>query len=352
MFDKENGMSSTPSGPTTSKADDDQSSPSRQPLHWGHLVAENGGYLLARLGAANIDRRWIFLLMLLAVGIPVLTKATFPEKPTANVKAVFNHIETLKPGSRVLVSMDYDPASAAELNPMAVSFLRHLASRGHKIYLMTLWPAASPLINENTDDVLNDEFAEKNLEYGKDWMFLGYQAGEVVAIKKVADNLRALFPTDARGTSLENIPMMEGIHSLQDFDLLLNVSAGYPGAKEWVQYATTTTRTPMAVGCTGVQGPQLYPYIPDRVLGILAAIKGAAEYEAALSEKYPRFAEPRLNEGLQRMGPQLWAHLLMICLIVAGNVLYVLSRFFPLNVYGVGANSHRADVTPAKGGPA
>lgn len=308
---------------------DDPGSPANQPAAVSGQPSLRP--VLARIGAANVDRRWIFLLMLLAVGIPVLLQASFPEKPTANVKAVFNYIESLPPGSKILVSMDYDPSSAAELEPMATSFLRHLALKGHRIYLMTLWPGASPLINRQTDKVLEGEFADKNLRYGTDWMFFGYQAGEAVAIKQVATNISSLFPTDSRGTSLSNIPMMEGVRNLGDFDLLLNVSAGYPGAKEWVQFATTTTRTPFAVGCTGVQGPQLYPYIPDRVLGVLAAIKGAAEYEAALGEKYPEFAKPELNQGRKRMGPQLWAHLLMIGLIIAGNILYVLSRYFPLS---------------------
>jgi hypothetical protein len=75
-----------------------------------------------------------------------------------------------------------------------------------------------------------------------------------------------------------------------------------------------------------VQTLLFYPYLGEQLLGLLGGIKGAAEYEAALSLAYPEFEGPAFSEARRRMGPQLVAHLLMIGLIVAGNVLYFLSR--------------------------
>lgn len=185
--------------------------------------------------------------------------------------------------------------------------------------------------------------------------------------------------------------MMREVRSVQDMDLLVNVSAGYPGSKEWVLYASTPFgRSPsnpdgfqMVAGCTGVQAPLMYPYIPRQLAGLLGAIKGAAEYEflvnrwilerrlAAILERgglgaeeamglakdlasSPAAAEefaasgeaaslpPELKaelvaaaeapipgkylEGQRRMGPQLVAHLLMVGLILAGNAIYFASR--------------------------
>ena len=106
-------------------------------------------------------------------------------------------------------------------------------------------------------------------------------------------------------------------------------SSGYPGAKEWVQYAETPypDRIRLIVGSTGVQAPQLYPYVPRQLPGLLGAIKGAAEYEKLVVDKYggPN-PDPKYLEGLRRMGPQLVAHLLVILLIVMANVLYFANR--------------------------
>ena len=62
---------------------------------------------------------------------------------------------------------------------------------------------------------------------------------------------------------------------------------------------------------------------------MLSAIKGAAEYEVLVNEKYPGpdgEPIPLLIDGQRRMGPQLTAHLLIVFLIVLGNMIYFLTR--------------------------
>ena len=119
--------------------------------------------------------------------------------------------------------------------------------------------------------------------------------------------------------------MMRGIESVQQMKLIINVSAGYAGTKEWVQYAVTPypDKIRLVAGCTGVQAPLFYPYIPNQLAGMLGAIKGAAEYEKLVVDKYggPN-PDPKYLEALRRMGPQLVAHLLIIVLILTANVLY------------------------------
>ena len=81
----------------------------------------------------NLDRRWIFLLMLLAVALPILFQAQFPEKPTGLARAVFDEIEALPAGAKVLLSFDFDPASEGELGPMATAFVRDCDEKQLKI---------------------------------------------------------------------------------------------------------------------------------------------------------------------------------------------------------------------------
>jgi hypothetical protein len=151
--------------------------------------------------------------------------------------------------------------------------------------------------------------------------------------------------------------MCKEIDNIQQMKLIINVSAGYPGTKEWVQYAATPfPDVHLVAGNTGVQASQMYPYIPNQLPGMLGAIKGAAEYEELVVDKYDRqrnrtpparyqgaaeYEElvvdkydrqqertppPRYQEAKRRMGPQLVAHLLMIVLIICGNVVYFMGR--------------------------
>jgi hypothetical protein len=278
----------------------------------------------------DLDRRWIFLLMLLAVAVPILLELSFPEKPSGLAEAVFNEIEALEEGAPVLLSFDYDPGSEGELGPMATAFTLHCAKKKLKMYFMSLWPVGPQMIDDAINKVIKTDFP--NLEYGKDYVNLGYKPGYESVIKVIVTDLRELYTTDDRGTNIDQIPMMEGIHSVQDFDLVINVSAGYAGTKEWVQYAATPyrDRIRLVAGCTGVQAPLLYPYIPDQLPGLLGAIKGAAEYEKLVVDTYYRDRgeepPPRYLEGIRRMGPQLVAHVLMILLIIAGNVIYFVGR--------------------------
>jgi hypothetical protein len=280
----------------------------------------------------NPDRRWIFLLMFLSVAVPIYyigkTGKTFPEVPTKLAEQVFAEVEALEEGDPVLLAFDFDPGSEGELGPMATAFTLHCAKKKLKMYFIGLWPLGPQMIDDYAiNKVIRPDFPE--LEYGVDYVNLGFKSGNEGVIKVIVTDLRELYTTDHFGTPLSAIPMMEGIEDIRQMKLICNVSAGYVGTKEWVQYAVTPfpDDVRLVAGCTGVQAPLLYPYIPQQLPGLLGAIKGAAEYEKLVVDKYlGENPDPRYQEGLRRMGPQLIAHLLMIGLIVAGNIIFFVER--------------------------
>lgn len=287
----------------------------------------------------SLDRRWIFLAMALAVAGPIIwvgiTKKTFPESARAPVRGAFSAIENAPPNARVLVSFDFDPASAGELQPMATAIIHHCAERGHRLYCMTLWAPGSPLIDATLNAVVVRHYGDR-YKYGENFVNLGFQAGNEGVMKQVNTNFPKAFPLDARGVPLADIPMMQGIGRVTDFDVLVSISAGYPGAKEWVQYCVSTALTSdrpltFVAGSTGVQTPQLMPYFPVQMAGVLGAIKGAAEYEFLVNENIMQHdggkpVAPEFMEAQRRMAPQLVGHVLMVCLIILGNIIFFSSR--------------------------
>ena len=272
----------------------------------------------------DLDRRWIFFLMFLAVAVPILTGVRFPEKPSPMADSVFQAVEQLPEGSSVLLAYDYDPPSKGELQPMAAAFTRHCALRRHKLFFMTLWPQGVPMLDENIS-ILNREFPD--YQYGRDYVNLGYRPGAEGVIKVVVSDVKELFGNDVNGTSLDEIPLTRNLKSIQQINLLCNVSAGYPGTKEWVLYASTPFGIPTIAGTVGVQAPILYPYIPNQLAGMLGAIKAAAEYEQTMINAYPQLKDNEdSQQGLRRMGPQLVAHMMIIGLIVVGNMVFFVGR--------------------------
>ena len=284
---------------------------------------EAGGFFGA---LTRLDRRWVFLAMGLSIAIPILLKLRFPEYPGKMAKDTFAAIEAIPEGSPVLISFDYDPASAAELQPMASALVHHCASRNLKMVFTALWPLGKQQADRTIDTVLKPFHPE--YREGVDYVQLGFQAGNEGVIKLMATNLPKQYPNDASGEAIANIPLLKDVKDLSAFKMIASVSAGYPGAKEWVLYGNGAMPDAFEViaGSTGVQVGQLLPYYPQQVEGILVAVKGAAEYEMLVEEKYPAADPSVIGQGRVRMGPQLVAHLLMIGLIILGNVAMIAGR--------------------------
>jgi hypothetical protein len=278
----------------------------------------------------TLDRRWVFLMMLWAVLMPIyfigVTGRTFPEVPSALAHATFDEIDRLSPGDPILLAFDYEPGTEGELGPMATAFTKHAASKRLRMYFITLVPLGAQMIDDVVRKVITADYP--HLVYGTDYVNLGFKSGNEGVIKVIVTNLRELYTTDSRGTAMQDIPMMQGITNIQQMKLIANVSGSYPGTKEWVQYAATPyPAIRMVAGATGVQAPLLYPYVPQQLPGLLGAIKGAAEYEKLVVDAYggPN-PDPKYLEALRRMGPQLVAHLLIIMLIIAANVVFFVDR--------------------------
>lgn len=271
----------------------------------------------------QIDRRVIFLLIALAVIIPLILKPRFPDRPSPIVQAIYERVERLPTGSRILMGFDYEPGTAPELEPMAMAVVRHCAVKGHRLYILTLWPAGPGQITRVTEQVFGREFSDKR--YDVDYINLGYKAGGVGAINTMAANFKTLFPTDARGNRADSLRMMAGVSTLKDFAAIISFSAGDPGLKQWIQFAGDVVRVPVMGGGTAVMAPELYPYYPRQLVGLMGGLKGASEYEAALVAGYPAFKDHSMIATL-RMGPQVVAHTVIVLLILVGNISFFLER--------------------------
>jgi len=281
-------------------------------------------WLLVRsIRGQEVSRRIIFLFIAIAVAAPILFPITFEEKATPVVKRLFEFIEALPAGSHVLLSFDFDPAMAPEVQPMADAISRHCLDKGHKVIFMSLWATGQSLMTTTLSEVIFPEFPDKI--DGIDYVNLGYKAGNEGVLNIIASDIRRMFPTDVNGVPLDSTELFEHIGSCRDLDLIVALGGGRPGPKEWVLFVGDPGDVPIGVGVAAVVAPQLYPYYPQQVVGILGGIKGAAEYESELTHRRARFADMD-TPGLRMMGPQTLAHIVIMAFIVIGNVAFFRSR--------------------------
>jgi hypothetical protein len=271
----------------------------------------------------KLDRRWVFLLMLLAISFPLFVKMNLPIRVSPAVRGFYEAIENLKPGDVVYFAADYDPGSKPELDPMLIAALNQLFAKDIKVVGATLWPAGPPLLERGLKEVAVDTYHKK---YGIDFVNLGFKEGKENVMVQLGKSFRGVYPNDYYGTPVDRLPLLAAkkpngrwaIDNFKDVKLIVNISAGYPGTKEWVQQVRSRYDIPIVAGVTAVSAPEYYPYVQSGQLsGLLGGLAGAAEYEQLIH---------RPGWATTGMSAQSLGHVTIIVLIVLGNVVYYLNR--------------------------
>ena len=226
----------------------------------------------------KLDRRIIFMLVSIAMVLPLIHPFAFPGlSVTAPVKAIYDKIESLPPGSNLLVSFDFDPSSKPELEPQARAVLHHAFHRHLNVLTMGLWVTGQGLAQQ----IVHDCAQEAGAKEGVDYTYLGWQPGNAAVIIGMGQDIAKTFPKNARGEPTANLPIMRTIKFLPDIHYMLCFGAGSPGVEDWIQFGGDKHKFPMAAGTTSVNAAGMMPFVQSGQLnGLLNGMKGAAEYES------------------------------------------------------------------------
>lgn len=258
----------------------------------------------------KLDRRWIFLAVGLLVLFPLLFPLALPLFVSSPVRAFVKAMDSIPNGSKVLMSCDYDPSGIPEMVPMTRTALRHLLDKKCKVIITVLWNGGPGLVDKVVRKVVDEEYPD--LKYGVDYVNLGYKAGDEAVMVLMGQGIVNAFPKDYRGSDTRSMPIMRGVRDYSSFPMLVNISSGYPGTKEWVQQVQARFHLPMVAGVTAVSAPEFYPYLQSgQLLGLLGGMAGAAEYEKARGEK---------GSATRGMDAQSLAHFFVAFCILLGNV--------------------------------
>ena len=276
----------------------------------------------------TIDRRWIFLLIGIGTLIPILLPIGFPVTITPPVKSIYDRIESLGPDDFVVLSYDYGPTTGAENDPMADAILRHCFSRRVKVIALALFPLGGLAALDNSLARVVAEFPQ--LEYGTDYVNLGYKDGGQASMKLLAEDFSQAFPADTNGRPLAEIPLMQKIKGAREAKLAVSIATGIIG-EWWANLINAQFGLPVAVGCTAVSAPKYYAYLEAKqMIGLMGGLKGASEYERMVKDGYPEtrkaYASPLLQTASKGMDAQTIDHLIIIVFIVMGNVAYFAGR--------------------------
>lgn len=152
---------------------------------------------------------------------------------------------------------------------------------------------------------------------GRDYVYLGWKPMNLPAlITNLGENITSTFDRDLAGESTAGMLALEGVPTLKEIALIIDIAAGAT-VEPWIVYGGDKYRVPMAGGCTAVVAPDLYPFVHSKqLLGLIGGLRGAADYETLLDEP---------AGAAQGMAAQSTSHSIIIAFVILGNVLFFMS---------------------------
>jgi hypothetical protein len=263
-----------------------------------------------------VERRIVFLYVGAALTLPFFMQIELEVPISPEVKAAYDQLEMLKPGSKILAAFDYDPPSAPELQPMADAFIKYCFHKGIKVIIMGLWPQGPQQAVQSIDAAFAaDPSLRDKIKYGVDYVNLGFQSGNEFVILRMGESFKAMFPADIYGTPYDSIPILRNVKNYSNIDYCMNFSAGKPGTQEWVQVGVDRFGLKLSAGNTAVQAPMIYPFLQAGQLdGLMGGMAGAAEFEKLTGYK---------EKATTFIKSQSFAHIVVIVFIIIGNMAFL-----------------------------
>jgi hypothetical protein len=286
----------------------------------------------------DLDRRWLYLLVLLVSIFPFVRPLGLPIGTSSAVDALYDRLESLEPGETILISFDYGPSTGPENDPMAVSAIRHALARGVRVIVISLFPIGG--VTE-----AHEEFARatggwdpETLEfrhfpgrfYGVDAINLGYKDGAAPVLRQMNEQLHAVFPTDYEfRRPIGDWEITRDIRGYGGIAFVYSIATGAI-AEWWANLVNAQFGVPVAVGCTAVSAPRYFAYLrAKQMFALVGGLKGAAEYEQLVMEGYPEVRQMTYDQAYfaaKGWDVQSLVYSVIIVFIILGNVAYFDAR--------------------------
>lgn len=262
----------------------------------------------------RIDRRYVFLVLAIVTIWPLISPMGLPIPISDDTRAFYEGLEAIPDGS--VVVMDWElrfgrPVWATLLTDV----FKHLLTKD--VYIVHVSFDRSLEGGEQCEMSITRVDPEKNFgkEYGVDYVNLGAVAGQIAALQGFVRDPWTQYPTDNRGTLVQNLPIMERLKSGADIDYVIHIGSGVP--EWWIGQLQQEYGTPLYALADAGEATAITPFVESgQIEALLTDMRGAAEYE--LLTGMP-------SEGIKSMDPINTIHITEALLLVATNVIFFVS---------------------------
>jgi len=265
----------------------------------------------------DIDHRIMATVVIFIIVYTLMFPFKIPFPITQYGINYYNFVDNIEPGSKIGFMLSDTPSTRPSLQSSTVLTLMMLFEKECKI---VFWQdeATGPPIYEDYI-VMAQEKLDRTLEYGVDYVNLGYIAGaEAGTAAILADIRKTVGGVDAYGNSVDDQSVMEGINMGSDFDYgFANVACRCTEplyVRQWEQpYGIPLATINCAMDLTAVQ-----PYLATGQLkGTANGLLGSAEME---------YLTGTLGMAFGQVLSVSMSGVYFISLIIVGNVLFFMTK--------------------------
>jgi hypothetical protein len=148
--------------------------------------------------------------------------------------------------------------------------------------------------------------------YGEDYVMFDYITGGEAGVAALAVDVWGTLGSDRFGTMVEDLPIMQGVTTAADFDMLFCEEAGIGTKMHYLRHWATPYGTPYMIG-TGATPTIYVAYYGREVIGFITGSMGAAELEILIGDP---------GKGATITDVENMVHVMLVAFMIIGNVAY------------------------------
>jgi len=261
----------------------------------------------------NIPREVLYILLIISMIVPLLQPLGLPLAITDQTRSLYNSMETLESGDIMLLFINWASGSISILEPGGIAVSYKAIEQGAKIvYLSTT--TQGPQMYEFMIEKIRPDLEKAGYEYGEDYVYLGYAAGEETALAAIASNIRSVYSSDYYGTPLSEIPLMEEVNNYEDYASIMTFTMGSP--ESFVRQFNTQYGVTTHVHCGEMMTPNMLPFwASGQVTGLLNGAFGAAEFEVLIN---------RPGDAVKLTDVYSFSNILVFVFLALGNIGFIM----------------------------
>lgn len=273
----------------------------------------------------NLRIPWIFALLgaflLIAFGLRWTTADSLSARQWPGVAEAVALIDALPPGAPVLLVWGYDPATAGELELLALPVAAHLSARETQNLVVSLLPNglasarrlfAQLAAPENLQPALRLAIGEQQFAQGE---FLPSGAALPLLGQDLARGLN--LSTDEVGASNLLTPEAAPV-------LTILLAAQAEDVQQWLEQVSPLDQVPLVAFTSAAADPVLRPYwTSGQLQGLVSGFDGAWSYLQMSEVSLPPAVQARFERQLMQ---QRWGLIAFLVVIGLGNLAALFGR--------------------------